>query len=123
MGAAAQYYMHVSTVPTTLFLFGCFAQPQAQAREITERPRAPSGVAAFMPGHSKTPYITPSMDFPSGKGVVRGRKGQQLRFALTGTRTSGKGGRLYYDRSDPPVILPALDSATIPCCYTLLSTD
>ena len=41
-----------------------------RAREITERPDAPSGVAAFMSAHSKTPYITPtsSMDFPLGKG-------------------------------------------------------
>ena len=38
-------------------------------REITERPHAPSGVAAFMSAHSKTPYITPSMDISSlGKG-------------------------------------------------------
>jgi hypothetical protein len=49
---------------------------------ITERPRAPSGVAAFMSAHSKTPCITPSMDFYSGKGVVRGRRVQQLGFAL-----------------------------------------
>ena len=28
--------------------------------------------------HSKTPYITPRMDFYSAKGVVRGRRGQQL---------------------------------------------
>ena len=49
---------------------------------ITERPHAPSGVAAFMSAHSKTPYITPSMDFSSGKGVVRGRRGQQLEFAV-----------------------------------------
>ena len=49
---------------------------------ITERPRAPSGVAVFMSAHSKTPYITPSMDFYSGKGVVRGRRGQQLEDAL-----------------------------------------
>ena len=48
------------------------------ARDITERPRAPSGVAAFVSAHSKTPYITPSIHFPSGKGVVRGRRGQQL---------------------------------------------
>ena len=39
------------------------------------RPHAPRGVAAFMPAHSKTPYITPSMDVPSGNGVVRGRMG------------------------------------------------
>ena len=49
---------------------------------ITERPHAPSGVAAFMSAHSKTPYITPSMEFSSGKGVVRGRRGQQLTFTL-----------------------------------------
>ena len=41
-------------------------------RENTERPHAPSGVAAFMTAHSKTPYNTPSMDFPSVNGVVRG---------------------------------------------------
>ena len=42
-----------------------------------------SEVAAFMPAHSKTPYITPSTDFSYRKGVVRGRRGQQLGFALT----------------------------------------
>ena len=52
------------------------------ARDITERTRAPSGVAAFMSAHSKTPYITPSMDCYSGKGVVQGRRGQNLGFAL-----------------------------------------
>ena len=36
----------------------------------------------FMSAHSKTPYSTPSMDFYSGKGVVRGRRGQQLGFAV-----------------------------------------
>ena len=41
-------------------------------REITERPHALSCVAAFMPAHSKTPYITTSMAFSSGKGVIRG---------------------------------------------------
>ena len=45
------------------------------SREITERPHAPSGVAAFMAAHSKTPYITPAMDFFSGKGVTWGRRG------------------------------------------------
>ena len=35
-----------------------------------------------MPAHGKTPYSTISMDFSSGKGVVRGRRGQQLGFAL-----------------------------------------
>ena len=43
---------------------------------------APSGVAAFMSAHSKTPYITPSMKFSSGKGVERGRREQQLEFSL-----------------------------------------
>ena len=56
--------------------------PACFARDIAERPRGPSGVAAFMSAHSKTPYITPSMDFYSGKGVVRGRRVQQLGFAL-----------------------------------------
>ena len=50
--------------------------------KITERPHDPSGVAAFMSAHSKTPYITPSMDFSSGKRVVRGRRGQQLEYAV-----------------------------------------
>ena len=54
-----------------------------RAREITERPRAPNGVAASMSAHSQTPYITPSMGFTSGKRVVWGRRGQQLRFTLT----------------------------------------
>ena len=42
------------------------------ARAITERPHAPSGIAASMSAHSKTPYITPSMDVSSGKGVAWG---------------------------------------------------
>ena len=46
-----------------------------------ERPRAPGGVAAFMSAHSKPPYITPGMEFSSEKGVVRGRRVQQLAFA------------------------------------------
>ena len=45
------------------------------ARAITERPHAPSGVATCMSAHSKTPYITHSMDFSSWKGVVRGHRG------------------------------------------------
>ena len=32
--------------------------------------------SAFMSAHNKTPYITPSMNFSSGKGVVRARRGQ-----------------------------------------------
>ena len=55
---------------------------QPSARDIAERPRGPSGVAAFMPSHSKTPYITPSMDFYSRNGVVWGRRGRQLEFSL-----------------------------------------
>ena len=58
----------------------------AVSRDITERPDAPSGVAAFMSAHSKTPCITPIMIFSSGKGVVWGRRGQQLEFALAGSR-------------------------------------
>ena len=52
------------------------------SKGITERPHTRSGVAAFMSADSKTPYITPSMDFYSGKGVVRGRRGQQLGVTL-----------------------------------------
>ena len=62
------------------------------ASDITERPRAPSGVAAFMPSHSKTPYITPSMDFYSRKGVVWGRKGRQLELCLHRRGCSASGG-------------------------------
>ena len=40
----------------------------AISRDITERLHAPSGVAVFMSTNNKTPYITPSMDFPLGKG-------------------------------------------------------
>ena len=59
-----------------------------QPEQITERPRAPSGVAAFMSVHSKTPYITPGMIFSSEKGVARGRGGQQLGFALAAKKAS-----------------------------------
>ena len=52
------------------------------AQDITERPHAPSGVAALMSDHSKTPYSTPGMEFSSGRGVVWGRRGKQLKFAL-----------------------------------------
>ena len=34
-----------------------------------------------MSAHSKPPYITPSMDVSSVKGVAWGRRGQQLEFA------------------------------------------
>ena len=50
------------------------------AKDIAERPHAPSGVAAFMSAHSKTPHISPSMVSSSGNGVVRGLRGQQLGF-------------------------------------------
>ena len=40
----------------------------ALSRDITERPHAASGVAAFMSANSQTPYITPGMDFPLGMG-------------------------------------------------------
>ena len=52
-------------------------------RDIAAPPRGPSGVAAFMSAHNKTPYITPSMEFPSGNGVVWGRRGPQLEFSLS----------------------------------------
>ena len=56
--------------------------PKSHQGTLQSAPHAPGGVAAFMSAHSKTPYITPSMDFSYGKGVVRGRRGQQLEFAL-----------------------------------------
>ena len=65
-----KYFLHVHR-----------AQPFL-ATAITERPRNPSGVAASLSAHSNIPYITTSMDFSSGKGVVRGRRGQELKFAL-----------------------------------------
>ena len=55
----------------------------AVARDSTGRPHAPSGVAAFMSAHSKTPHVTPSMGFPSGKGVEWGRRAKQLGFTLS----------------------------------------
>ena len=56
--AATQlYHIRATHFPT------CYvekqARPKVSSSEITERPRAPSGVAAFMSAHSKTPYITP----------------------------------------------------------------
>ena len=52
----------------------CTVGPWATS-EITEHPHAPSGVAVFMSAHSKTPYNTPSMDFPSDRerdGMTQG---------------------------------------------------
>ena len=46
------------------------------SREITERPHAPSRVAAFTSAHSNTPYITPSMGCSSGNGGVWRRRGE-----------------------------------------------
>ena len=59
-----------------------WAPDKVRCKENYRAPHAPSGVAAFMSAHSKTPYITPNMDFSSGKGVVPGRRGQQLEFAV-----------------------------------------
>ena len=49
---------------------GCFNDAQR-----VERPRVPGGVAAFMAAHSKTPRTTPSVEFSSVEGVVRGSQG------------------------------------------------
>ena len=84
----------------------------SSSRDITEHPRAPSGVAAFMSAptppvgsqHSCQPTVKLHMlplvwIFSSGKGLVRGRRGhrgQQLGFALPVPETSklnmGEGG-------------------------------
>ena len=68
-----------------------------RTRDIAERPRGPSGVAAFMTSHSKTPYITPSMDFSSRNGVVWGRRGPQLVFSLQNRVCAGYS--QYYARN------------------------
>ena len=52
------------------------------AAQRAERPRDPGGVAAFMSAHSKTPCVTPCMEFSSGEGVVWGRRVQQLTFTF-----------------------------------------
>ena len=65
--------------------------PTALPRDITERPHAPSGVAVFMSAHRKTPYITPGMDFYSGKGVVRGRRGEAAGICLAYTAPGSPG--------------------------------
>ena len=57
------------------------AHGQHTAAKRVTRPRDPGGVAALMSAHSTTPYITPSMGFSSGGGVVRGRRMQQQTFA------------------------------------------
>ena len=60
--------------------------PAGVPAQRAQHPRAPGGVAAFVLAHNKTPRITPSMEFPAGKGVARGRGVQQLAFALPATR-------------------------------------
>ena len=74
----------------------CVGTVQCLAASIKERPRAPSGVAAFMPANSKTPYITPSMDFSSCTRVVRGRRGQQLDDALPWVLCNTRYGKLCW---------------------------
>ena len=68
---------HVRCVSTCLGSHSrnCRLPKASTAREITERPRAPSGVAAFMSAHSKTPYITLVWIFPLGKGYYGGEGG------------------------------------------------
>ena len=52
------------------------------SREITERPHAPSEVAAFMSAHCKNPCTTPSMDFSSAKGGDTGAQGAAVGICL-----------------------------------------
>ena len=75
--------MDVRYVPVSVFLDCVPESSRLRTRDIAERPRGPSGVAAFMPSHSKTPYSTPSMDFSFRNGVVWGRRGPQLEFSLS----------------------------------------
>ena len=65
---------HASTVAE---LKGMDGVPPPQS---AERPRDPGGVAAFMSAHSKTPHVTPGMEFSSGGGLVRGRRVEQQAF-------------------------------------------
>ena len=58
--------------------------PFTEAPQITERHQW----GRSMPAHSKTPCTSPGIAFPSGNGVVRGRRGQQLESALGGVRRS-----------------------------------
>ena len=65
----------------------CVAQSNsilaAPCLQRAEQPRDPGGVAVFMSANSKTPCVTPSMEYSSRKGVVRGRRvQQQLTFTL-----------------------------------------
>ena len=53
----------------------------ADQETLQSPPPSPVG-SQHSSAHSKTPHITHSMDFSSGKGVVRVRRGQQLEFAL-----------------------------------------
>ena len=47
-----------------------------------------------------TPYITPSMEFPSNKGVVRGCRGQQLEFASATRHIKATAGSRRVQRTD-----------------------
>ena len=57
--------------------------------KLQSAPHAPIGVALFMSAHSKTPLLPLVWIFSSGKGLVRGRRGQQLEFALIATEWGG----------------------------------
>ena len=83
--------------------------------EITERPPPrPQWVAAFMSAHSKTPYITPSMGFPLGKGWYGGAGQQQLEFTLAASaqkqmawhHPSGVPIAVYVDTMVPRICFP-----------------
>ena len=88
-----------ATIPCSCKLY-VQAGTSAVSRAITERPRAPSGLAAFMSAHSKTPYITPGMDFYSGKGVVRGQQGAAagncLEYALPASAETPNQGQFLF---------------------------
>ena len=71
--------MPLATGRRGVVLLGTAAQ---RAECYQERPHDPSGVAAFMSAHSKTPCVTHGINVSSGKGVVRGRRLQQLAFTL-----------------------------------------
>ena len=62
------YFPVGQTCHSPLLLDRTTVYHQELTREITECPHAPSGVAAFMSAHSKTPYITLVWIFPLGMG-------------------------------------------------------
>ena len=66
----------------------CYTSLKRLSHVAIEGERRPRSVRSATPSHrpsahKKTPYITRSMDFSSGKGVVWERMGHQLGFALT----------------------------------------